>query len=61
MLTGLPTVPAVVVFLVSALVSLGASWQLVIRLERLAGRACPKGCWAWWPRWRRTHRRSPRR
>jgi len=39
MLTGLPTAPALVVFLASALVSLSASWLLVTRLERLAGRA----------------------
>jgi cation:H+ antiporter len=39
MLASLPTVPGLVVFLASALISLGASWLLVTRLERLAGRA----------------------
>src|SRR5215475_3032708 len=39
MLNGLPSVAAGLVFLVSAAVSLAASWLLVSRLERLAGRA----------------------
>jgi cation:H+ antiporter len=39
MLASLPAMPALVVFGASALVSLGASWLLVTRLERLAGRA----------------------
>jgi cation:H+ antiporter len=39
MLSGLPSVAAGIVFLVSAAASLAASWLLVSRLEALAGRA----------------------
>ena len=39
MLNGLPSVAAGIVFLLSAAVSLAASWLLVSRLEALAGRA----------------------
>jgi hypothetical protein len=45
MLNGLPSAAAGIVFLLSAAVSLAASWLLVSRLEALAGRAgCLRAC-----------------